>query len=323
MIMMLRATLFAVMPAWFLSPTGMQVYAEEILNNNSGTWNKDSTIDNDVTINGGVTVNDNIILTIPAGKKLTVNGGINATGKTLTVEGKGKLIVWGSDGSNGRSGHPDEADDEDGNVIVGGSDGNDGLATVTGGNGGQAGVCDIGGSDGSNVQAVSGTITASDYKTTIKESDDNSNWHAINSGTISYKQYVKVETTGGPTITKSVRGGVTEKKKSSVPLLAKMTAKGKNSLKLSWTRIKGAKGYDIFLNRCSRSKKQTIMKQTQTVKAGAPRIWVRKGLREHTAYKACVKAYVITNGKKRYIKTSPVVHAFTSGYRGDIPIQRT
>ena len=76
MIMMLRATLFAVMPAWFLSPTGMQVYAEEILNNNSGTWNKDSTIDNDVTINGGVTVNDNIILTIPAGKKLTVNGGI-------------------------------------------------------------------------------------------------------------------------------------------------------------------------------------------------------------------------------------------------------
>ena len=31
------------------------------------------------------------------------------------------------------------------------------------------------------------------------------------------------------------------------------------------------------------------------------------------AYKAVVKAYVTKNGKKTYVRTSPVVHAYTSG----------
>ena len=95
-----------------------------------------------------------------------------------------------------------------------------------------------------------------------------------------------------------------------------MTAKGKKNLKLSWTGVQGAEGYDIFFSRCNHGKRHTTVKQIHTVKAGAPLTWVQKGLRKHTAYKARVKAYVVKNGKKQYIKSSPAVHAYTSGYSG-------
>ena len=95
-----------------------------------------------------------------------------------------------------------------------------------------------------------------------------------------------------------------------------MTAKGKKNLKLSWTGVQGAEGYDIFFSRCNHGKRHTTVKQIHTVKAGAPLTWVQKGLRKHSAYKARVKAYVVKNGKKQYIKSSPAVHAYTSGYSG-------
>ena len=108
-----------------------------------------------------------------------------------------------------------------------------------------------------------------------------------------------------------------EEKKASAPLLVKMTAKGKNNLKLSWTKVKGAQGYDIFFGQCSHGKIHTTVKKIQTVKAGAPLIRVQKGLRKNTAYKARIKAYVVRKGKKQYIKSSPAVHAYTSGYKGN------
>ncbi len=39
--------------------------------------------------------------------------------------------------------------------------------------------------------------------------------------------------------------------------------------------------------------------------------WKKSGLKKGTAYKAYVKAYVYKNGKKSYVKTSPIVHAYT------------
>ena len=53
MIVILTATFFAIMIAWFLSQTGMQVYAAT-LDNNSKTWSENSEIDTDVIIDGGI-----------------------------------------------------------------------------------------------------------------------------------------------------------------------------------------------------------------------------------------------------------------------------
>jgi uncharacterized protein YjdB len=39
----------------------------------------------------------------------------------------------------------------------------------------------------------------------------------------------------------------------------------------------------------------------------------KKSLKTKKAYKAVVKAYVMNNGKKTYVRTSPMVHAYTSG----------
>ena len=125
MIVILTATFFAIMIAWFLSQTGMQVYAAT-LDNNSKTWSEDSTINNNVTIDGGVTVDANIALKIPEGKTLFVWDGINAKDRTLTVEGKGTLIVYGESGNLGSDGGSGFT----GNLIVNGTN-----VTVKGGYG--------------------------------------------------------------------------------------------------------------------------------------------------------------------------------------------
>lgn len=100
--------------------------------------------------------------------------------------------------------------------------------------------------------------------------------------------------------------------KASGILLAKLTAKGSKSLTVSWNRVKGAKGYEIFFARCD-GKGRTTTKKVKTVKAGKPLKWTRKGLKKKKAYKVYVKAYTVKNGKKKYIKSSPLMHAYTSG----------
>ena len=41
--------------------------------------------------------------------------------------------------------------------------------------------------------------------------------------------------------------------------------------------------------------------------------WTVTGLKTKAAYKAYVKAYTVKNGKKTYVRTSPLMHAYTSG----------
>lgn len=95
--------------------------------------------------------------------------------------------------------------------------------------------------------------------------------------------------------------------------MAKITAKGKSSLILSWNKIDGAEGYDIFFAKCNKKDKKTKCKMVETVKGNKTFKWTKKGLKEKTAYKAKVKAWVMKDGKKTYVRTSPVVHAYTSG----------
>lgn len=92
-------------------------------------------------------------------------------------------------------------------------------------------------------------------------------------------------------------------------LLAKMTAKGKSRLVLTWSKVKGAEGYDIFFNKCGKKPPKKI----KTIKGSKTFKWTKKSLKKKTAYKAVVKAYVTKNGKKTYVRTSPMVYAYTSG----------
>ena len=88
-----------------------------------------------------------------------------------------------------------------------------------------------------------------------------------------------------------------------------MTAKGKTNLVISWNKVKVVQGYDIFFVNCSKKHP----KPRASVKGNNKRNRTFRKLKKHTPYKAYVKAWVEKNGKKTYVRTSPVVHAYTSG----------
>ncbi len=96
-------------------------------------------------------------------------------------------------------------------------------------------------------------------------------------------------------------------------LLAKVKAKGSRRLVITWNRIKGADGYDVYFARCKSSGKAAKFKKVKTVKAGRKLSLTRKKLKKRTAYAAYVRAYVMKDGSKSYIKKSLKIFAFTSG----------
>lgn len=91
-----------------------------------------------------------------------------------------------------------------------------------------------------------------------------------------------------------------------------MKASGKTSLKLTWTKVSNADGYDIFFKKCGAGDYPLIA----TVKASASRHYKVSGLKKSTSYKAYVKAWKKVRGVKTTIgKASPTVHAITGGYK--------
>ena len=78
---------------------------------------------------------------------------------------------------------------------------------------------------------------------------------------------------------------------------------------LTWNKVNGAEGYDIFFIKCGKQ----APKKVKTIKGNKTFKWTKSGLMKGKAYKAVVKAYVMKNGKKTYVRTSPMVHAYTSG----------
>ena len=101
--------------------------------------------------------------------------------------------------------------------------------------------------------------------------------------------------------------------KVSGMLLAKMTAKGKSSLEFTWSKVDGAQGYDIFLSRCNHNGKEQKLSKVMTIQGNNTFRWTKKSLQLKKSYKGAVRAYVIKNGKKTYVGTSLLVHAYTSG----------
>lgn len=96
-------------------------------------------------------------------------------------------------------------------------------------------------------------------------------------------------------------------------LLVKMTSKGKRSLVLTWNKVNGVDGYDVFFSMCNHHGKEIQLKKVRTIKGNQTFKWTKKSLKKKKPYKAVVKAYVMKNGKKSYVRTSPMVHAYTSG----------
>lgn len=92
-------------------------------------------------------------------------------------------------------------------------------------------------------------------------------------------------------------------------LLATLTSIGHHALKLTWTKVDDAQGYDVFYGKCGDGFRR------KTVTGGT---CVRlTGLKKRTAYHAYVKAWKKVKGVKTYIgKASSTVHAITGGYNG-------
>ena len=100
--------------------------------------------------------------------------------------------------------------------------------------------------------------------------------------------------------------------KVSGKVMAKMKAKGKSKLVISWNKVKGANGYEIFFTECNHKGKKAGFKKVKKIKGNKKFKWTKSGLKKGTSYKAFVKAYVKKNGKKKYVSKSPVMHAYTA-----------
>ena len=94
-------------------------------------------------------------------------------------------------------------------------------------------------------------------------------------------------------------------------LFAKISPKGGKSLTITWNKVNYVDGYDIFFARCNHDDKEPSYQKIKTIKGNTKFEMVRKGLKKDVSYKAYVKAFIIENGKKTYVRKSPIVHTYT------------
>ena len=100
---------------------------------------------------------------------------------------------------------------------------------------------------------------------------------------------------------------------ASGKLLVTMVPKGKKGLKLSYTSVEGASGYEVYFAPCNHKNKKNYCKKVATIASGKAGTWVKKGLKKGTSYKAFMMAYKLKDGTKTYMDTSLTAHAYTSG----------
>ena len=125
-----------------------------------------------------------------------------------------------------------------------------------------------------------------------------------------------VDRTANFTNVKRVKGTLTVKAKPAAKpdqtLLAKWSTAGSSALKLSWSKVNGAEGYDIYFRKCDNKGKYPLYRTVKGVNTLSTTV---KGLKKGLEYKAYVKAWKKVNGKKTVIgKASPTVHAVVGGY---------
>ncbi len=85
------------------------------------------------------------------------------------------------------------------------------------------------------------------------------------------------------------------------------------SIKLTWNRVKGADGYEVYGNRCNTKKWIYEYKRKNTIKNGAKKSYIDRICKKGTYYKYMVRTYKIIDGKKVTIAVSKTIHVITKG----------
>ena len=104
--------------------------------------------------------------------------------------------------------------------------------------------------------------------------------------------------------------------KGSVFAGLRLNAKGgKNSVKLSWSKVKGAEGYIIYGSACGKK-----LKETGKVSSSKKSVTIKK-LKRGKYYKYIVAAYKKIGGEMRVFAQSKSVHACTTGGKAANPVK--
>ena len=82
----------------------------------------------------------------------------------------------------------------------------------------------------------------------------------------------------------------------------------KNSVKIRWTKVKGADGYVIYGAKCGQK-----YKKLKTIKKGSTVSWTQKKLKKGKYYKYYIVATAKYKGTKKVIAASKTIHIATAG----------
>ena len=96
-------------------------------------------------------------------------------------------------------------------------------------------------------------------------------------------------------------------------LILTMNRSNKDSLALKWTKVKGVDGYDVFMSRCHNNGDRYEPELVQSFDNNSTFTWSANELQPGTCYKAIVKAYILVNGEKQYVRVSLMAHCVTYG----------
>lgn len=95
-------------------------------------------------------------------------------------------------------------------------------------------------------------------------------------------------------------------------ILSRMTSGKRGNLYISWTKVKNADGYMVYMSRCNSKKHKYALKKCKTVKNTDALRWNSKRLKR-ASYKSYVAAYKVVKGRKVIIAKSRLNHAVTEG----------
>ena len=85
------------------------------------------------------------------------------------------------------------------------------------------------------------------------------------------------------------------------------------NIKLSWNRVKGADGYEVYGNRCNTKKWIYEYKLKKNIKKGDKKSYIDRKCKKGTYFKYIVRAYKIIDRKKVTIAASKTIHVTTKG----------
>lgn len=122
------------------------------------------------------------------------------------------------------------------------------------------------------------------------------------------------ETTVVPETTTSGTETTTSGAKTTTSVIApgrKAASFANGKISVTWKKVNGADGYDIYVSQCSKKfKKKNITKSVKNAKKVSTSIKKLNGkkLKANAKYKIKVKAYKFVNGKKKYVASSLTYH---------------